>query len=55
MPAAARSKQCSSVSAWLGVFASIAMSSKPPLLCQSRDCLDKGLQKPKRFNVDSPS
>ena len=27
MPAAARSKLCSSVSAWLGVFASIAMSS----------------------------
>ncbi len=27
MPAAARSRVCSSVSAWLGVFASIAMSS----------------------------
>ena len=27
MPAAARSKLCSSVSAWLGVFASNAMSS----------------------------
>ena len=27
MPAAARSKLCSSVSAWLGVFASIAISS----------------------------
>ena len=27
MPAAARSKLCSSVSAWLGVFARIAMSS----------------------------
>ena len=27
MPAAARSKLCSSVSAWSGVFASIAMSS----------------------------
>ena len=27
MPAAARSKLCSRVSAWLGVFASIAMSS----------------------------
>ena len=27
MPAAARPKLCSSVSAWLGVFASIAMSS----------------------------
>ena len=26
MPAAAHSKVCSSVSAWLGVFASIAMS-----------------------------
>ena len=27
MPTAARSKLCSSASAWLGVFASIAMSS----------------------------
>ena len=27
MPATARSKLCSSVSAWFGVFASIAMSS----------------------------
>ena len=27
MPAAARSKLCSSVSAWLGIFACIAMSS----------------------------
>ena len=27
MPAAARSELCYSVSAWLGVFASIAMSS----------------------------
>ncbi len=37
MPVAARSKLCSSVSAWLGVFASIASFHKHLIECKNND------------------